>query len=79
MTRFLKRNIIQFINNIFFLFSKILFRFANSLNSYGNLKREISQFFYEDHLIFNKESKSKIRLMLNSKKLVALDVGGLMV
>ncbi len=77
MTQFLKRNIIQFINNIFFLFSKILFRFANSLNSYGNLKREISQFFYEDHLIFNKESKSKIRLMLNSKKLVALDVGGL--
>ena len=30
-----------------------------------------------NHLIFNKESKSKIRLMLNSKKLVALDVGGL--
>ena len=82
MTRFLKRNIIQFINNIFFLFSKILFRFANSLNSYGNLKREISQFFYEDHLIFNKESKSKILknritqfkailIMLNERKLLS--------
>ena len=38
MTQFLKRNIIQFINNIFSIL-KFYSGLQNSLNSYGNLKR----------------------------------------
>lgn len=77
MTQFLKRKFIILINSSFFLLSKMLFQLANNFNSYGYLKLKISRFFYEDHLVFNKNGINKIKSLLNSKKLVALDVGGL--